>query len=298
MANFSIPVGMKCTEKEFNSSSIGGKMLRKLLEEEGYDLSELRFTQPYIVNFYKKINDKIGTTQTPHTYIGRHVVQYWDEKFFYALCCQKEYEAITVGEFFTTASGDVFQCTGIDGDWLKVGPKLPKQPVFNRSAVHKSTYEELSDYYDLIRNRDERIDLPNVSLKPGALKLNGEPATTKPAEPIAAPELIMAPEKPSIQESIQKMRETGFAPVEAKQQDFTMTPQQLFDAMINDREVFLGLIDHTGCKCIGYKVKMISTKSVYLEAGHEHSAQPIDSFYESLEKFHLHALQKLAQSKK
>lgn len=131
MKNFSQKFAIKCTEKEYNAARVNGENLHTLICALGYDVSELRFfpSYQYIATPYKGKAGKLGSTATPSK-DDRKVIEVWNADLFYALCCQKHGDTVSVGEWFTSNKTDnTFQCR----DASKYDPQ----------KFHKSTFEEL-----------------------------------------------------------------------------------------------------------------------------------------------------------
>lgn len=266
MTNFAIPVAMKCTERQFRDSWIKGVALQKKLEELGYDFSQHNFypNKPYLTNFYKRKPRLICTTATPYTVPNINVYDQWNEHLFYALCCQRETSTVMVDEFFSILkTGEIRQCTGLDGEYVRTEVIKGKGSVFKREEIEKVGSGSLEKFYGV----SEAIFEEEV------------------------PELKASPE--SIEEILSTIKKTGMLPpVESKPIQYTLTPHECFQAMMDKKKVFVGKVNEDGVtsKC-GTIIRMDSV-SVTIDSGDYR----FTDVYPSIERFLTHGLVILAQS--
>lgn len=170
MPNFVNKISMKCKESEWKDCIINGKSLNNALIDLGYDLSDLKFypNKPYLCTFYKQKGKQLGTTSTPFKE-NREVIEKWDGELFYALCCQQDVIGVVASEFVTNAAGDVFQVHSLDGAWLRHDLPNGKNISFKKSEVKRSSFQELSDYYEkkpLRKETKSEFVIEEIQLEP------------------------------------------------------------------------------------------------------------------------------------
>lgn len=255
MSHFAIPVAFKCTEKEFRNSFIKGVQLDKKLEEIGYDLSELKFypNKEYLVNYYRKVSHLICTTNSPHSN-NRIVIDAWNENLFYALCCQKSPDYITVGEFFTTDAGCVHQCTQVMEFYLRYDGYGPAQ--YPKDRVHKSTAEEIEKEF----------------MQPRSL-IVGEITDEQ------------------VNSVLHNARKTGIIMFESTNEIFPIRPEELFKAMQDEEVVYYGEYSLSTVRCEPYRIKMMGREDVLVH-GVENTFE-LDRFFFSVKHFLAYASQEI-----
>lgn len=167
MSNFVNRIAIRVSDKVFTKSMIDGLWIRTALERMGYHIGDLRFypDKPYLCTFYKSTAGRLGTTNTPFKE-GRTVIEEWNKDLFFALCCQREGSTVEPGEYYTeNKTGSIYQCSDLYKEWIRTDLPGGGNVVFKAPQVHKSTVEELIEFFAGKSVPEDEPDEPLVKLK-------------------------------------------------------------------------------------------------------------------------------------